>query len=141
MDLRPGSVIFLQHCGSLLNLNLHFHVLMLDGAFVYRANKRPYFHKTPNPSDQQVAELLESIIEAVELRLSKQGLLEKGLSGEAPDDLLRASVEQRIAFVERHGQKVRRLDFSREGDAIEFKGPQCVALSGFSLHAARRVEP
>ena len=28
----------------------------------------------------------------------------------------------------------------REGDAVEFKGLQCVSLSGFSLHAARRVE-
>lgn len=145
-DLRPGSVSFLQRCGSLLNLNLHFHLLVLDGAFICRANKRPYFHKIPKPSDQQIAELLESIIEAVELYLSKRGLLEEGLSGEASDDLVsieaasRASVEQRIAFGERRGQRVRRLGFSREGEAMEFNGPQCVALSGFSLHAARRVE-
>jgi hypothetical protein len=26
-----------------------------------------------------------------------------------------------------------------EGEVMEFKGPDCIALAGFSLHAARRV--
>jgi hypothetical protein len=36
-------------------------------------------------------------------------------------------------------QRVRRLGFRRDGDSMEVKGPQCMALSGFSLHAARVV--
>ncbi len=85
-----------------------------------------------------------SIIEAVELCLGKKGLLEDDLSAEIAEDLLsieaasRASVAQKIAFGERHGQGVRRLGFLRAGSP-EFKGRQCVALSGFSLHAARMV--
>jgi hypothetical protein len=142
-DLRPGSVSFIQRCGSLLNLNLHFHLLVMDGAYICRENKRSFFHKIPDPSDQDIAELLESIIEAVELCLHKRGLLDD--ESEIPEELKsieaasRASVAQKIAFGERRGQRVRRIGFRREGDALEFKGPQCIALAGFSLHAARRV--
>lgn len=31
---RPGAVVFAQRFGSALNLNLHLHALLLDGAFV-----------------------------------------------------------------------------------------------------------
>ena len=33
-DARCGSVTFVQRFGSALNLNPHFHVLMLDGVYV-----------------------------------------------------------------------------------------------------------
>jgi hypothetical protein len=47
-DLRPGSISFVQRCGSLLNLNLHFHLLVLDGAYICRENKRVFFIKYLN---------------------------------------------------------------------------------------------
>ena len=103
-----------------------------------------FFHKIREPSDQDIADLLESIVEAVELCLSKRGLLE-GEPSPISEDLLsieaatRASVEQKIAFGERRGQRVRRVGLRQPGEAAEFKGPQCIALAGFSLHAARRV--
>jgi hypothetical protein len=34
---------------------------------------------------------------------------------------------------------VRRVGYRREREAMEFKGPLCTAVAGFSLHAARRV--
>jgi hypothetical protein len=48
-------------------------------------------------------------------------------------------IAQKIAFGERRGQRVRRVGFRREGDVMEVKGHQCLALAGFSLYAARRV--
>ena len=144
-DLRPGSISFIQRCGSLLNLNLHFHLLVMDGAYICRENKRAFFHKISDPGDQDIAELLKSIIEAVELYLHKRGLLDAEDEREIPEDLMsieaasRASVAQKIAFGERRGQRVRRVGFRRQGDTLEFKGPQCIALAGFSLHAARCV--
>jgi hypothetical protein len=137
--------MFSHLSGSLLNLNLHFHLLVLDGAFICREKKRPFFHKIEEPRSEAIGELLTSIIEAVELCLAKQGLLEEDASMGIEDDLLsveaasRASVGQTIAFGERRGQRVRRIGFSRQGELMEFKGPQCVARSGFSLHAARQI--
>ena len=124
---------------------IYAHLLVLDGAYICRENKRAFFHKISDPGDEAIAELLESIIEGVELCLQKRGLLDSPEEREIPEDLQsieeasRASVGQRIAFGERRGQRVRRVGFRWEGDVMEFKSPQCTALSGFSLHAARRV--
>ncbi len=125
--IRPGSISFIQRCGSLLNLNLHFHLLVLDGAYICREGNRAFFHKISEPSDQDIADLLESIIEAVELCLKKHGLQDQECT--IPEDLQsveaasRASVAQKIAFGERRGQMVRRVGFRRDVEAIEFKGP------------------
>jgi hypothetical protein len=48
-----------------------------------------------------------------------------------------ASVQQRIAFGERAGEKVRRIGsgFGYEGERPELTGPRCASVNGFSLHA------
>ena len=48
-----------------------------------------------------------------------------------------ASVQQRIAFGERAGQKVRRMGsgFGYEGEAPQLTGPRCASVHGFSVHA------
>jgi len=50
---------------------------------------------------------------------------------------LAASVQQRIAFGERAGQKVRRMGagFGSEGEAPKLTGPRCASVHGFSVHA------
>ncbi len=87
-DLPPGSVSFIQRSGSLLNLNLHFHLLVLDGAFICREKKRTFFHKIEGPSSEAIGELPLSIIEAVELCIGKRGLLEEDASMGTEDELL-----------------------------------------------------
>jgi hypothetical protein len=48
-----------------------------------------------------------------------------------------ASVQQRIAFGERAGEKVRRLGsgFGEAGERPALTGPRCASVNGFSLHA------
>lgn len=38
-DGATGAVTLIQRFGSALNLNIHFHILFLDGAYVYRDNR------------------------------------------------------------------------------------------------------
>jgi len=54
---------------------------------------------------------------------------------------LAASVQQRIAFGERAGQKVRRIGsgFGDEGEVPRLTGPQCASVQGFSLHAHTHI--
>jgi Putative transposase len=54
---------------------------------------------------------------------------------------LAASVQQRIAFGERAGQKVRRLGagFGSAGEAPMLTGPHCASVQGFSVHAHTQV--
>ena len=54
---------------------------------------------------------------------------------------LAASVQQRIAFGERAGQKVRRIGsgFGYEGEVPTLTGPHCASVHGFSLHANTQI--
>ena len=56
---------------------------------------------------------------------------------------LAASVKRRIAFGERAGQQVQRTGsgFGYAGERPELRGPRCVNVYGFSLHASIQTEP
>ena len=38
-DGATGAVTLIQRFGSALNLNIHFHILFLEGVYVYRDNQ------------------------------------------------------------------------------------------------------
>jgi hypothetical protein len=64
--------------------------------------------------------------------------------GEDAPELARtmaASVQQRMAFGERAGQRVRRIGagFGYEGEAPTLTGPCCASVQGFSLHANTEI--
>src|SRR5262245_57424957 len=150
--LQPGSVTFMQRFGSALNLHLHFHCVFLEGVYLDRTDhcRKPRFLQGEPPSDADVADVLQKISHRVIRKLRQLGYLEA--SGDAPmatgydplgDDApelartMAASVQQRIAFGERAGQKVRRMGsgFGYEGEAPQLTGPRCASVHGFSVHA------
>ncbi|HIM56981.1 MAG TPA: hypothetical protein EYM39_09785, partial [Candidatus Latescibacteria bacterium] len=58
---RCGSVTFVQRFGSSINLNPHFHVLMLDGVYVPAADgEEPVFAAAPPLADEDVHEIVET---------------------------------------------------------------------------------
>jgi hypothetical protein len=155
-QVHPGSVTFLQRFGSALNANLHFHLLFLEGVYLERIDQglKPRFVQGEPPSDADVAEVVQKISRRVIRTLRRLGYLEADL--EAPvatgyDPLrdtepelartMAASVQQRIAFGERAGQKVRRLGvgFGDAGERPALKGPRCASVNGFSVHANTQV--
>ena len=120
-NVQPGSVTFLQRFGGALQLNLHYHVIVMEGVFLDRTNQglKPRFLKGEPPSDTDVANVVLKISRRVIRKLRRLGYLEAGM--EVPvatgyDPLLdtepelartmAASVTQRIAFGERAGQQV-----------------------------------
>ncbi|MGH7284314.1 MAG: transposase, partial [Polyangiaceae bacterium] len=62
---ESGAVTFVQRFGSSLNLNVHFHVVMLDGVFVRDAEARAIFHHAPPPSRDE----LEGVVERTRHRI------------------------------------------------------------------------
>jgi hypothetical protein len=50
-----GAVTFVQRFGDALNLNVHFHCLVLDGVYLEPARGSPRFRPLPPPSDEEVA--------------------------------------------------------------------------------------
>ena len=47
---RTGAVTLIQRFGSALNLNIHLHMLFLDGAYTFQGN-RPTFHRARRHRD------------------------------------------------------------------------------------------
>ena len=50
---QTGAVTLIQRFGSALNLNIHFHMLCLDGAYTLE-NGRLCFRRVPPPSDAEL---------------------------------------------------------------------------------------
>ena len=71
---RTGAVTLIQRFGSALNLNIHFHMLFLDGAYSFEGS-RPMFHRAPRPTPTELARLLHRIAQRVARLLERQGLL------------------------------------------------------------------
>jgi hypothetical protein len=142
---RTGSVTVVQRAGSGLNVNLHFHTLVLDGVFAEDPGGALAFHPAPGPSDAEVAAALATIRHRVQ-RLLVRGGLEPADEATGPADRLAdespvlagivgASVQGRVALGSRAGARVRRLGDARDTATVTSRGPRQAHLEGFDLHA------
>ena len=64
-DGAAGAVTLIQRFGSALNLNIHFHILFLDGVYVYRDNRPPRFQRVNAPEKAELEELVQLINQRV----------------------------------------------------------------------------
>ena len=69
---NTGAVTFIQRFGGAVNLNVHFHMLFLDGVFVENTFKESYA-----PSTESIDKLTHTIATRVGAYLERQGLLER----------------------------------------------------------------
>jgi hypothetical protein len=75
-----GAVTLIQRFGSALNLNVHFHMLVLDG--VYRrdvAQDRLQFVPVPAPSTEELKGLVQRIAERIGRALERSGLMTRDI--------------------------------------------------------------
>jgi hypothetical protein len=69
-----GIVTLNQRFGSALNLNVHLHMLVLDGVYA-NENGKLRFHTLPAPSISTLQHLLDVIVVRVLRCLERDGLL------------------------------------------------------------------
>ena len=152
---RTGAVTLIQRFGSALNLNVHLHMLFVDGVYTFD-DERPRLHRGCTPAQTELQRLLHTIAIRVARALEKQGLLLRDddtptLDLEPADgfeQLLGAAVHYRIATGPHTGRKALTL---RTVASNPLSDNPCIAqLSGFSLHrppewcnrgSARAAEP
>ena len=114
---RTGAVTLIQRFGSALNLNVHFHMLFLDGVYERAPDgTRPRFQWVRAPTSAQLAQLAHTIARRVGRLLEREGLLERDTEqlnlGEAIDtddpmpELVGHSITYRIAVGPQRGRKV-----------------------------------
>jgi len=142
---RTGAVTLIQRFGSALNLNIHFHMLFLDGVYVDQPDGTVRFRWVKAPTSGELTQLAQTIARRVGRFLERQGLLERDaensyLAGEAVeagpmDQLLGHSITYRIAVGPQAGRKVFTLQTLPACDPEESFGDTLGKVGGFSLHA------
>ena len=146
-----GAVTLIQRFGSALNLNIHFHILFLDGVYVYRDNRPPRFQRVRAPDKSELETLVQLISQRVGRCLERQGLLERDaeqawLALDPADDtdamphLLGSSVSYRIAVGPQQGQKAFMIRTIRPLDRPDPGLERVAKANGFSLHAGVSCE-
>jgi hypothetical protein len=139
---KTGAVTYIQRFGSALNLNIHFHMLFLEGA-ITQAGAKIKFSRVKAPSHTDMEHLVHVISNRIAAYLEKAGLIERDvekafldLPFEDEDGLLplqAASVSYRIAVGKDIGKKVFTLQTLPAKD--EDNDGQLAQIDGFSLHA------
>jgi hypothetical protein len=57
---RTGSVTLIQRLGSALNLNVHFHMLFLDGVYAEDDHGKQRFHRVKAPTHDELDTLVHT---------------------------------------------------------------------------------
>ncbi len=148
---HTGAVTLIQRFGSALNLNVHFHMIFVDGVYLVDGEHVPIFRHVPAPTGTELQSLVQRIAERVGRVLEKRGLIERDIESAwlaanaepGPlDDLVGHSITYRIAAGPRAGQKLFTLQ-TLPANEPEQQGDHRSAAEagGFSLHAGIDIEP
>jgi len=129
-----------------LLLNLHFHVICIDGVYAPGLDGQPEFFALRPPENSEVRELAQLLAKRIPALLKRRGIDTPQSDEEESDRLLRdqpwlsevyaASVCGRLATGPEAGRRV-----AVGGDRVDPEGmdssasPRCAAVAGFSLHA------
>ena len=133
---------FIQRFGDALNLNVHFHSLVLDGVYVEGGQGRVRFPSLPAPEDAEIERTARTLARRLQRLLERRGFFDADsgdpdpLDGSVLSRLADASVRGRVATGTRAGQRVlRRGNRIDPEDLRETSAPRCANVDGVSLHA------
>lgn len=145
---RTGAVTLIQRFGSALNLNVHFHMLFVDGVYADNSGKQR-FQSVQAPSYADLHRLVHTLSHRIARYLERQGLLERDsentwltLEGGAEEieqntlnQLHGHSITYRIAAGPQQGRKVFTLQTLPSQEDTAQVNDYVAKLNGFSLHA------
>lgn len=151
-NLQTGSITMIQRFGGALNLNIHFHILSLDGVYQISdaLNATPAFIETGRPKNEDLLHIVKTFQLRMLKLLQRRGLVQKleAENGGEPDltdpkietILQGASVAYKIATGPNSGQKIRKIGSLGLISDEPFKvGDLSAVLGGYSIHAATYV--
>jgi hypothetical protein len=144
-DGHSGCVTVIQRFGGGLNLNVHFHTLVLDGVFTEGEGGALRFRPLPPPTDEEVGIVLATIYVRLCRLLRRQGFDATAADLSRPDpiaeespmlaDIISASIQGRIALGPRAGRRVWRVGEEPDAPWVLSSHPRHAYIAGFDLHA------
>jgi hypothetical protein len=138
---RGGAVTFIQRFGDALNLNVHFHTLLLDGVYERYGEPGMRFRTLPPPDDDDVRRVVERLVRRVTRVMERRGL---GRDADPSDADPLATAQPLLAGLAADSVRGLTVDGghpARRGDHIDpedLSAPairRCAAAMGFTLHA------
>ena len=149
-DPVVGAVTSVQRFGSALNLNVHFHTLVLDGVYRDEPGGCGFdFVPLAAPPPAELERLLRRIRSRIAALLQRRGLgrdesIPSSADGLAETEASLAactagSLQHCVALGRTDGQPIARRRKEGRADAGAFPKEGCFDLEGFSLHANVRV--
>jgi len=145
-DLHGGSVTVAQRFGSTLNLNVHFHCLVIEGVYIKRGTGVPEFVAVPPPTNQEIQGVVERTGAKITAMMVKAGVIE-AVQGQGPIEQ-----EQPDLYQQMQAASIKQMLFTwgparwvpiwgrREGWVQAPPKALCGTKDGYSLHAGIRVE-
>lgn len=113
---QTGAVTLIQLFGSAQNLNVHFHMLFLDGVYAEDSRVKMCFHRVKAATQEELLRLTHTLSHRVARFLERRGLLERDLENsylmfeQQEEDVMQQiyghSVIYRIAVGPHQGRKV-----------------------------------
>jgi hypothetical protein len=135
---KCGAVSFIQRFGDALNINVHFHSLVLDGVYAEDEDGIIRFHRVGPPSDAEVARVAGRIARRVEKLMLRRGI-EPDAEGNIQPFLAKlysAAAAGRALSGKRAGQQAVRVgDLENMHDHKDASSPRCANVNGVGLHA------
>ena len=149
-DAQTGAVTLIQRFGGALNLNIHFHMLLLDGVYAVDDYGKMRFHRVKAPELIELTKLVHTISHRVARFLERRGLLVRDvedsyltldcLDEEPMQQLHGHSITYRIALGAQQGRNVFTLQTVPPSNAESSFSTRVANIAGFSLHAGVAAE-
>jgi hypothetical protein len=138
-----GAVLCVQRFGS-LNLNVHFHTLVLDGVFTRDAQGGVLFHPAPPPGPRELGAIVQRTCHRAIAWLRRHGYLDEPSGESRPDE---ATALDACAAVAMQRGQVATLARPGAADAAHEDHEQApdkkevaVEHRGFNLHTGVHIE-
>jgi len=142
-----GAVTFVQRFGGALNLNVHFHTLVLEGVYETPARaQQVQFHPLPAPSLEQIQECLADAARRIERVVAKGGVGSE--DDENGDPMLKTNLSMAEIYAGavqsvvplgtdkgRPTRRVRKEPRTAPASRKQSKDGLCAVGEGLSLHA------
>ena len=143
----PGSITFTQRFSSDLSLNIHYHIIYVDGIYYQNSKGEVKFRRIHRLGGRQTEEILSNIVTRVVKLLQKKGILDIDFETVyLPEDKLleispnlakamHASTRRYVGLGERAGMPVRKIGKGMGYVEQESKrrGRLCFEKNGFTI--------
>jgi hypothetical protein len=143
-----GAVTFVQRFGGSLNLNVHFHVVVLDGVFARDAEGRVAFSAAPAPTPAELDAIVRRVQDRSRAWLKRRGLLDERPLEERSNEASAPSAIDACAAIAMQRGMVKTLSAETDdvdvgdadGDHARVDKTALAEREGFNLHAGVRIE-